>query len=66
VVHKTRGGGLGGAVAEVLVTEYPVPARIMGIPDVYVGVGPHAKLLAKYDLSPEGIAGVTRELVRRR
>jgi transketolase len=56
-------GGLGGAVAEVVVSSCPVPMRIMGIPDVYVGVGPHLKLLAKYGICPEGIAGAARELL---
>lgn len=57
-------GGLGGAVAEVVVSNCPVPMRIMGIPDVYVGVGPHLKLLAKYDVSPEGIARAARKLLK--
>lgn len=63
VEEHTVYGGLGGAVAEVVVSECPVPMRIMGIPDVYVSVGPHLKLLAKYDLSPEGIAKAARGLM---
>jgi len=49
-------GGLGAAVAELLGQEYPVPVKLMGIPDVF---GESARspeeLYQKYDLTEEGI-----------
>lgn len=49
-------GGLGAAVAELLGQEYPVPVKLMGIPDVF---GESARspeeLYQKYGLTEEGI-----------
>jgi len=49
-------GGLGGAVAEVLSSRYPVPVRRLGIQDVYGESGPNDALLDKYRLSARAIA----------
>ena len=49
-------GGLGSAIAEVLVDEERVPFLRHGIPDEFVPVGPPAALYAHYKLDAAGIA----------
>jgi transketolase len=49
-------GGLGGAVAEVLSSRYPVPVRRLGLPDIYGETGPNEALLDKYRLSAGAVA----------
>jgi len=57
-------GGLGSAVAELLSQEYPLPVKILGVPDVF---GESAKkpeeLLAKHGLDAEGIGKAIREML---
>lgn len=62
--HSTL-GGLGGAVAEVLVELPRLPFRRHGIPDEFAPVGPPAALYAHYRLDAAGIAAVARETIRR-
>jgi transketolase len=56
-------GGLGSAVAEVLVEDGPVPMRRIGIKDRFVETGEIPDLLAKYETRAEDIAGAAQELV---
>ena len=56
-------GGLGSAVAEVLVDGPRIPFRRHGIPDEFALIGPPAALYAHYRLDAPGIAGVARELL---
>jgi transketolase len=49
-------GGLGGAVAEVLVENYPVPLVRVGLKDVFGESGKPDELLVKYGLTSEEIA----------
>lgn len=56
-------GGLGSAVAEVLVDGPRLPFRRHGVPDRFVEVGPPAALYAHYRLDATGIAEVARELL---
>jgi transketolase len=56
-------GGLGSAVAEVLVDCARVPFRRHGIYDDYALVGPPAALYAHYKLDADGIAEVARGLL---
>lgn len=49
-------GGLGSAVAEVLVEQDRIPFQRHGVPDEFVPVGPPAALYAHYKLNAEGIA----------
>lgn len=58
-------GGLGSAVAEVLVDEPRVPFLRHGIPDEFVPVGPPAALYAHYKLDAPGIAGRARAVLAR-
>jgi len=59
-------GGLGTAVAEVLVDLPRVPFRRHGVPDRYVEVGPPAALYAKYGLDAPGVLAVAREVLAAR
>jgi transketolase len=56
-------GGLGSAVAEVLVEEERVPFLRHGIPDEFVPVGPPAALYAHYKLDAAGIAKKAKPLL---
>jgi len=59
-------GGLGSAVAEVLVEMDRVAFARHGIHDVYSLIGPPASLYAHYELDPAGIAKRAREVMTRR
>ncbi len=48
-------GGLGSAVAEIIIQEEPVPMRIMGIPDEITVEGESAEIFEYYNITPEGI-----------
>lgn len=56
-------GGLGSAVAEVVVTTCPVPMRILGVPGEFAPTGSPAWLLEHFGLTPNGIYQATLELV---
>ncbi len=59
-------GGLGGAVAEALGEDYPVPVRILGIPDAYCEQTPHDQHLHRYGLDAPGIAAGAHLALRRK
>jgi transketolase len=59
--HIVR-GGLGGAVAEVVVTESPVPMRLLGF-EGFAPTGPAEFLLEHAGLTAAGIASAARELL---
>ena len=59
-------GGLGSAVAEVLVENHPIPMKRIGVQDVYAESGPYLDLLKKYGLSSEHIIKAVEEVVRRK
>lgn len=54
VEEHSRYGGLGAMVTEIL-SENPVPVRILGIPDENVVHGNSAEIFAHYGLNAEGI-----------
>lgn len=54
-------GGLGGAVAEAVGEEAPVPVVRCGIPDRFAETGPYAALLDRYGLSVEEITRAVRK-----
>jgi transketolase len=60
IVH----GGLGGAVAEVVVSEHPVPMRLLGFPG-FCPTGSSSFLLEHAGLTPAGIVAAAREIVER-
>lgn len=59
-------GGLGSAVAEVLVEHSPVPMRRVAVADTFCESGPYLELIDKYGLSARHIAAAVREVVARK
>jgi transketolase len=56
-------GGLGSAVAEVVVQHHPVPMRILGVPGVFAPTGSASWLLEHFGLTAQGIYEAALELV---
>jgi len=56
-------GGLGGAVAEVVVTCQPVRMRILGVPGVFAPTGSASWLLEYFGLTAQGIYEAALDLV---
>jgi transketolase len=59
-------GGLGSAVAEVLVEHAPAPMARVGIRDCYGECGGNTDLLCKYEMSPQHIAEAARSVLQRK
>ena len=59
-------GGLGGAVAEVLSAEWPVPVVRVGLQDTFAQSGETAELFEFYGMTPAHIAAAARRAMRRR
>jgi transketolase len=59
-------GGLGSAVAEIVVTTHPVPMRILGVPGVFAPTGSASWLLEHFGLTAQGTFDAARELVKRK
>jgi transketolase len=59
-------GGLGSAVAELLVENLPIPMQRIGVRDVFAESGPYLELLERYGLSANHIAEAVRQVVRRK
>lgn len=66
VEEHTIYGGLGGAVAEVVVTHHPVPMRILGVPGVFAPTGSATWLLDHFGLTAQGISDAALQLVGER
>lgn len=56
-------GGLGSAVSEVLVENHPVPAKIIGIKDVFNECGTNRELIEKYGMDSAAIASEAKKLL---
>ena len=63
VEEATVHGGLGAAVAEVVVQHHPVAMRLLGVPGVFAPTGGTAFLLEHFGLTAEGIATAARQLL---
>lgn len=61
--HNVR-GGLGGAIAEVVAANRPVPMAIMGFPG-FLPTGSPAWLMEQHRLTEDGIAAAARDLLER-
>jgi transketolase len=61
--ESTTAGGLGGAVAETVVSHHPARMRILGVPE-FAPTGSASFLLDRYGMSPAGIAEAARDLVK--
>ena len=59
-------GGLGGAVAEVLAEEFPVPMKRIGVQDQIGESGTPEELLKLFHLMSEDIAQAAKDLLRRK
>lgn len=59
-------GGLGGAVAEVLVEEAPVPMERVAIRDTFAESGTYEGLLEKYGLGVSHILEAVRKVIKRK
>ncbi len=59
-------GGLGGAVAEVLGQNHPVPMKIHGLQDCYGESGQNDAILEKYGLTPKHVAAAAKALLTRK
>ncbi|EHS55902.1 transketolase family protein [Paenibacillus sp. Aloe-11] len=58
-------GGLGAAVAEVVVQNQPVPMKVLGIPDEPAIAGKTAEVFEHYGLTPENINKIALELINK-
>ncbi|MDP3262932.1 MAG: transketolase family protein [Tabrizicola sp.] len=59
-------GGLGSAIAEVVVDHAPVPMKILGVPGIFVPTGSAEFLLDEFGMSPAGVAEAAKALIARK
>lgn len=59
-------GGLGAAVAEVLVKNYPVPMEMVGVQDSFGESGTPDELLTKYGLTEADIVAAVKRVIKRK
>ncbi|MCU0500889.1 MAG: transketolase family protein [Anaerolineae bacterium] len=59
-------GGLGSAVAEVLVENHPIPMQRIGVRDIFTESGPYLALLDKYGMSARHMAEAVRQVMARK
>jgi transketolase len=64
--NNIRFGGLGSAVAEVVVEHHLVPMKIIGVGNTFTESGPYLDLLEKYGLSAVHIARAVEEVLKRK
>lgn len=56
-------GGLGGAIAEVLIDAYPVHMERVGVPDVFTESGNPNDLLVKYGMTSTDIVNAAKQAI---
>jgi len=59
-------GGLGSAVAELLVENNPIPMQRIGVRDTFAESGPYLDLIHKYGLTAPHISQAVERVVARR
>lgn len=59
-------GGLGGAVAEVLAKNFPVPIEFIGMPDKFGESGQSNELLEKYGMKAVNIVKAAKKAIKRK
>lgn len=64
IEEHTIFGGLGGAVAEVVVTTHPTPMRMVGVPGVFAPTGSASWLFDHFGITPGGIRAAALEIAR--
>ncbi|MDD2778461.1 MAG: transketolase family protein [Methanocellales archaeon] len=58
-------GGLGGAVAEILAENYPVPVKMIGVKDTFGESGEYRELLEKYCLTSNHIVKSAKAMLEK-
>ena len=64
--EATVTGGLGSAVASLVVQSRPVPMRILGIPRAFAPTGSAGFLLEHFGLTADRIAQEARDVIAKR
>lgn len=59
-------GGLGSAIAEVVVSESPVPMKILGVPGIFAPTGSAEFLLDEFGMAPAAVAEAAKALIARK
>ncbi|WP_183897935.1 transketolase family protein [Rhizobium skierniewicense] len=59
-------GGLGSAIAEVVVDHAPVPMKRLGVPGIFAPTGSAEFLLDEFGMAPAAIADATETLLKRK
>ena len=59
-------GGLGGAVAELLVKNKPVPVEMVGILDTFMECGTPSELALKYNLTAPSLVAAVEKVLKRK
>lgn len=59
-------GGLGGAIAELLSKNHPVPIEFIGLQDTFAESGKPKELIEKYGLGKEAIIKAAKKVIARR
>lgn len=59
-------GGLGGAIAEFLVSNHPVPVEMVGITDTFLECGLPEELAAKYCLTAKDFVAAAKKVMARK
>lgn len=59
-------GGLGGAVAETLAKNFPVPIEFVGMPDSFGESGKPKELLETYGMTSKDIVSAAKSVIRRK
>lgn len=59
-------GGLGGAIAELLAEEFPVPVKRVGVRDYFVETGEDDDILRKYGMLEDDIVNAAREILQKK
>jgi transketolase len=58
-------GGLGGAVAELLARQHPVPIEFIGMPDCFGESGKPEELMKKYGMKSDHITAAVNKVIKR-
>jgi transketolase len=59
-------GGLGSAVAETLVENYPIPMQRIGVQDTFAESGPYLQVIDKYGLTAPHIVAAVKRVIERK
>ena len=59
-------GGLGSAVAELLVEKHPIPMKRVGVGNTFAESGPYLEVIDKYGLSARHIVKAVNEVLKRK